>query len=117
MWKEPSPDFKLSSATLGLKAPFYVNLGVSLNTVCTPVQSSKIPSQEEQRRAQGWNLGLWFGGVGEVGEGFRDVQLGNLDQSMKTLWFILMKLTSSHWISALGYVGFKGKHWLLLLGD
>lgn len=46
MWKEPSPDFKLSSATLGLKAPFYVNLGVSLNTVCTPVQSSKIPSQE-----------------------------------------------------------------------
>lgn len=63
------------------------------------------------------SLGLWFGGVGEVGEGFRDVQLGNLDQSMKTLWFILMKLTSSHWISALGYVGFKGKHWLLLLGD
>lgn len=39
----------------------------------------------------------------------RDVQLGNLDQSVKTLWFILMQLTSSRWISALGCVGFKGK--------
>ena len=58
-----------------------------------------------------------MGGVGGLGERLRDVQLGNLDQSVKTLWSILMKLTSSLWISALGCVGFKGKHWLLLLGD
>lgn len=113
MWKEPWPDFNLSSATLGLRAPFSVTWGVGLNMVCTPVESSKILSQEVQRRAQDWNLGLRFGGLEE---GFRDVQLGNLDQPVKTLWFFLMKLTSSHWISALGCVGFKGKHWLLL-GD
>ena len=65
-----------------------------------------ILGPEEQRRAQDWNLGLWLGGVGKR---LGDVQLGNLDQSVKTLWFILMKLTSSHWISALGCVGFKGK--------
>lgn len=35
------------------------------------------------------------------------MQLGNLDLSVKTLWFILMELTSSHWISALGCVGFS----------
>lgn len=45
------------------------------------------------------------------------MQLGNLGQSVKTLWFILMKLASSHWISALGCVEFKGKCRLLLLGD
>lgn len=113
MWKEPWPDFNLSSATLCLRAPFSVTWGVGLNMVCTPVESSKIPSQEVQRRAQDWNLGLWFGGVEER---VRDVQLGNLDQPVKILWFFLTKLTSSHWISAPGCVGFKGKHWLLL-GD
>jgi hypothetical protein len=32
------------------------------------------------------------------------------------LWFMLMKLVSSHWISA-GVCGAQGKHWLLFLGD
>lgn len=84
--------------------------------MCTPVESFKILSQEVQRRARTRlepGAVVWRGG--RVGEGLRDVQLGNLDQSAKTLWFVLMKLTSSYWISALGCVGFKGKHWLLLL--
>lgn len=51
-----------------------------------------------------------------MGEGLRDVQLGKLDESVRTWWFILMKRASSHWISALGCVGFKAERWLLL-GD
>ena len=56
MWKQPSPDFNLSSATWGLRVPFSVHWRFGLNTECTPIESFKILSQEAQ---EGHEVGTW----------------------------------------------------------
>lgn len=114
MWKEPSADFNLSSATWGQRAPFSVHGGFGQNAVCTPIESSKVLSQEAQRRARSWNLGLWLGGPGGRTQRCAAGKFGSVCEDFVVhsheAHFLPLDFCPRVW-------GFKGKHWLLLLGD
>nr|KAF6301130.1 hypothetical protein mPipKuh1_009362 [Pipistrellus kuhlii] len=116
MWKDPRPDCNLSSATAGWGPPPLFSGVWAWIQRAPPGESAGLLSQEVQRRACRREAGTWGCGWEEwEGGGRGDVQLGNLDPSVKTLRFILMELTSSGWISALGE-GREGGVWVNVWG-
>ena len=67
MWKQPLPDFNLSSATLGLRSPFLCQVGSAPDTAHTPCSLNILRSgaqRQPARRCRGGHGPGTLGGLG-----------------------------------------------------